>query len=589
VRPTNESDVFSDGFGAVLLVYVNVFHVPQIFQTDYITQKIVPDSVAQEIASARLAERQSVIRELDHTVLQIKAVVFEPPVLQYHIRRGRFSYDPPSHMDYPFTFQSDDTIGTIYTRAALELGKDPSCLLLYRVGPTLVPLIDRSVKWYNVDESHLCNPQFFAIPLAARELDAWNANRVLVFIAGYITREMPPLQFFYWQLIPPGETFASLVPRFKQYCRMPTYISLCIYIADANDAIKHVGLEETMQNLVDGTILVIHPDEPYAWNYVPQAIIVEDDDESETDDSEDETDEPVRRYRPGENPVSFEKYLMLTKNVMSIHIESLSLPLPTRFKVPRRLAINKFYGFVGKCLDPSFRVETHVILFYYMDDKHPFEFKGNRIGLCLNGPSSQLRFTIFMFANIDRMCLVELTRLRISVDGQKLHLIVPSETTISELAERCSAACSMGEPVRVVALRDQIVDGIYRPDTPVGHAGVRNPLALDRIPVDQQVLGPMDKLLRVSYVRHRQDVKPDLEPIDTGYLKINPDEPFEEARARLKEFGQVSTSFGLENDHHTVPIFGETVLWDVIDDLSVLKVTFHQNANHERALQKRRG
>jgi hypothetical protein len=484
-------------------------------------------------------------------------------------------------MDAIFSFNSDETLDNIYSHVAYELKQRPDRLMLYLAGNRLIPLVDREVQWCNLDGSSSRNTHFLAITLADGEIDVRNPDRVLLFIAGYIPTESPPLQFFYWELASRKARYASLLPRFQQYCRMETYVPLRVYIAEANDSVQRVDLEDSMTDLVDGTILVIHPDEPYTWNYVPIAIAADDDDESETDESEEEGEEHARTYRPSENPWSFKKYLELTKDVITIHIESPLFTGSLRFRVPRCLPIDEFYAFIGSSLDPSFRVETHTIIFYHTENKHPFEFRGNQVGPCVSGPRSQLRFTVFLFVNIDAAWVVGLVRLRVLVDGMILNLVTPPETKMSEMAEMCAAALHITEPVRVIAFRDRVVDGIYCPETQVRHIEVRNPLILDRIPPDQQALGPSDKLVAVSYIRHREDVKPDLEPIDTGYLRVTPGEAFVETRTRLKEFGHAHASFTLESGlvgHSSMNISAETVLWDVIDDLSILKVIFRQAA-----------
>jgi hypothetical protein len=155
--------------------------------------------------------------------------------------------------------------------------------------------------------------------------------------------------------------------------------------------------------------------------------------------------------------------------------------------------------------------------------------------------------------------------------------------TMGELASSLAPlADAPTDGIRIIALRRAVFDGIYRGDIPVSHPDVQNPLWIEEIPGDQHELAPVDKLLSVLFMRLTEDPKSGLEQVANQYLRIPPDEPFAETFPRLTDFDLGETVIELcshFSDASPIPVNPDTILWDLIDESSILKVIYNSTAH----------
>jgi hypothetical protein len=249
-----------------------------------------------------------------------------------------------------------------------------------------------------------------------------------------------------------------------------------------------------------------------------------------------------------------------------------------RYRFPNSLPVEEFVRFLGENAFPGFTIEVHTLVFYYADEKSPYRFESARIGDCLPTHSERLRFIVFLFSNLDHSILEPMMRFTICSDHGTLDRIVEPTMQIGELI--CTTAEALGLPmenVRLIALYDDIFDGIFRSDIPVSFPEVQNPLWIEETPKDQRNLGPNDKLVAVKYLRMRDDIKPEYEQIGREYLRIIPYEKWMSTRERLNNCS--GEKIRVELDHRfrrerVIPVRQDTVLWNLIGDMSVLRITY---------------
>jgi hypothetical protein len=266
------------------------------------------------------------------------------------------------------------------------------------------------------------------------------------------------------------------------------------------------------------------------------------------------------------------------KDARTIHVRAASTQLSVRYRFPNALPVEDFMKFLGDKIFQQFDFELHTLAFYYADEKFPYRFQSAQIGDCLPIGADRLRFTVFLFPEIDLTFLQEMVRVTIYFEQGILDRIVRPTMEVGELID--STAIALGLPIentRLIWLFDDIFDGIFRSDVPVSGEEVQNPLWIEETPEDQRSLGPDDKLLAVRYMRMRDDIRPEYEQVGKEYLRVIPDEQWAYTHKRLVKCvdGKIHVELDhrFHRDRHML-ILPDTILWDLVGDMSVLKITY---------------